>query len=47
MKQTFHKFALSAASVDADKARLILLIVTISLFILGAGAPASIGGVSG
>jgi hypothetical protein len=47
MKQTFQKLALSAGSLDADKVRLILLVVTISLFLLGAGAPTSIGGVSG
>jgi hypothetical protein len=47
MKHTFTKLALSAGSISADKARLILLIVTLSLFIIGAGAPASIGGVSG
>ena len=47
MKHTFTKLALAAGSITTDKARLILLIVTLSLFIIGAGAPASIGGVSG
>ncbi len=47
MKNISRQITLSASKVDSNTIKLILLIVSISLFVLGAGAPGGSGGIGG
>jgi hypothetical protein len=47
MKNSIQKISLSLGKIDARHIRLILALVTLILFILGAGAPSAPGGFSG
>lgn len=47
MKHAFRNITLSLTKVKRQHIQLILFLLTLSLFVLGAGAPGSSGGVGG
>ena len=44
MKYFFRKLSLNAAKIDSRRLRLILVILTLILFVIGAGAPFGVSG---
>jgi len=47
MKNISRQITVTASKMNSDTVKLVLLIVSISLFVLGAGAPAGSGGIGG
>jgi|GEM_PF-1654539 len=45
MKNTVRNITLAASKVDARTIRFILLVVSLTAFVLGAGAPSGDGGI--
>lgn len=47
MKHIFRNLHLSVTKINRQHVQLIVLLITLSLFVLGAGAPGSGGGIGG
>jgi hypothetical protein len=47
MKNLTNKMTVSMSKVDRQTVQIVLLIVSISLFLIGAGAPMGNGGIGG
>ena len=45
MKKLNKEFTLIASSINSKNGRLVILVLTIALFILSAGAPVATGGI--
>lgn len=48
MEETMkNQFVLSLSKIDRNVIRLVILVISLTLFVLGAGAPAGDGGIGG